>query len=121
VARIEVSSTGLRPAHARDDKFQVPVVQGFASEATPLHAIYVLAPTNNTDLKLTPLAGFAKLQSLIDNTYRLQFLTGMGLCDWHFRQISALAQHAHVARAERPVGAYLLDELVELLEKDFMA
>lgn len=121
VARIGVPGAGLRPAHARDDKFQVPVAQGFASEATPLHAIYVLTPTNGTGLKLTPLAGFAKLQSLIDNTYRLQFLAGMGLRDWHFRQIGALAQHTHVARAERPAAAYLLDELVELLEKDFLA
>ena len=120
VARIGVSSTGLRNAHAREDKYEFPVVQGFESEATPLHAIYALAPTNSTELRLIPLAGFDKLQSLIDNTYRLQFLTGMGLCDWHFRQICALAQRTHVARAERPADAYLLDELVELLEKDFL-
>lgn len=119
VHRLEASKTDLRPAHARQEKYQYPIRAGFPAEALPLHAIYVLTPGTCNELKLTPLSGFAKLQALIDNTYRLHFLSGMGLLDWHFSQVSLLANHITVSRVERPMDSYLLKELVDLLESDF--
>jgi len=121
VDRLGMESTKLTPARASLEKYHFPVVQGFASEATPLYAVYVLETTNSREVSLTPLTGFAKIKTLTDNTYRGHFLKGMKLADQHFRQIGAVAEHARVVRVERPDGAFRLDELVDLLEKDFVS
>ncbi len=120
VHQLDATEAGLRPAHARQEKYQFPIHSEFPAEALPLHAIYVLSPVVGNKLELTTLTGFAKLQSLIDNTYRLQFLSGMGLHDWHFSKVCELAKHVHVALAERPIDSYILNALADLLENDFL-
>lgn len=121
VERLGVTSTKLRPARAQLEKFHYRLEQPPLEHEYPLHAIYLLAPTNSSTITITPLSGFDKIQRLNDNTYRNQFLTGMKLAETHFRQIAVIAQHAKVARVTRPDNSYQLDELAALLQEDFLA
>lgn len=121
VERLGVTSSKLRPARAQLEKFHYRLDQPPLEHPLPLHAIYLLAPTNSNTITITPLSGFDKIQRLNDNTYRSQFLTGMKLASTHFRQIAAIAQYTKVARVTRPDNSYQLEELAALLQKDFLA
>lgn len=121
VERLGVNRSHLRPARAQLEKFHYRFEQPPLNDEYPLHAIYLLAPTNNASITITPLPGFDKIQKLNDNTYRSQFLTGMKLAETHFRQIVTVAQHARVARVTRPDNSYQIEELVSLLQEDFLA
>jgi hypothetical protein len=65
------------------------------------------------------LKGFDKIQELTTNTYRLPFLTSMQLTNQHFQQAQALARQARVVRITRPPQPFLLDELADMIERDF--
>ncbi len=121
VERLGITNSKLRPARAQLEKFHYRLEQPPLEHEYPLHAIYLLAPTNSSTITITPLSGFDKIQKLNDNTYRNQFLTGMKLVETHFRQIAAVAQHARVARVTRPDSSYQIEELAALLQKDFLA
>lgn len=121
VERLGVTSSKLRPARAQMEKFHYRLDQPPLEHEYPLHAIYLLAPTNSSTITITQLTGFDKIQKLNDNTYRSQFLTGMKLAETHFRQIAAVAQHARVALVARPDSSYQIEELVGLLQEDFLA
>ena len=60
-----------------------------------------------------------KISAILSNTYRPHFLNGLGGKARHFKQCLVVATHAKVSRVTRPSDKFLLDELVELLEKDF--
>ncbi len=119
IAHIGMDSTGLKQAHARENKFQVPVSNSFAEEPSSLHAIYVINPLADVAIEITPLDGFAKIHSLTEHTYRGQFLEGMKLTSRHFSQISAVAAHAHMFRVDRPIDAVRIEEVADCIENNF--
>jgi hypothetical protein len=120
MAHIGMDNTGLKLAHARENKYQVPVSSTFASEPTSLHAIYIINPGDDTAITITPLDGFAKIHSLTEHTYRGQFLEGMKLTTQHFTQINAVARHACICRVDRPKDASRIEELADRIEDDFL-
>jgi hypothetical protein len=121
VAKLGLAGAGLTPARTKLEKYQLPVGQGFSGEGLPLRAVYLLNPTNAPRCSLEPVKGFNKIQELTDNTYRRQFMQGMRRSHVHFRHIGAVAQHARVARVERPDAAFQLEELADLIEQDLRA
>lgn len=119
VERLGVAHSKLRRARTQLEKFHYRLEHPHLPMEYPLRAVYLLTPSNSPDIAITPLTGFDKIQTLTDNTYRGQFLTGMQLTAQHFRQIAAIAAHAMVARVSRPHNTYQLDELVDMLQRDF--
>jgi hypothetical protein len=85
----------------------------------PFRLVYVIVTTNTQDFALQPLQGTDRFQAIANNTYRLRFLEGLGLKVSHFGQVMATAKHLRVCRVTRPRYPFLLDELADLLEKDF--
>jgi hypothetical protein len=85
-----------------------------------IKVVYALYTSDNQEaVHLMPLKGFDKIQELTANTYRLPFLTGMRLASQHFQQAQALARQARVVRVSRPPQPFLLDELADIIERDF--
>jgi hypothetical protein len=117
-----VLSLGSDPAHLQlthtaQEKYEFPL-QDFHPGPAAILAVYTLALAEGADLRLEALKGFDKVQALTTNTYRLQFLSGMQLHKEFFNRALSLAQQARIVQVTRPRQPFLLNELVDLVERD---
>lgn len=100
------------------EKYFLPVDFALHTPA-PLQAVFILKSTNLNKLEFTPLLGAEKIDPLIENTYRMRFLHGLGGKKDHFKQCAAVAAKAEVCRVVRPDKGFLLDELMDLVTTRF--
>jgi len=110
--------TALRRVRVNLEKYAVPLRSAFSIQPLPLCAVYELATTNTGTFTLAPLHGKEKLALLMHNTYRKQWLRGMGKTAANFQQCAGTSRCVNVSRVVRPQYPFLLDELVDLLEKE---
>ncbi len=103
----------VRRARPNLKKFHVPLAKGFASEPSPVHAIYLLARTGAARSSVTPVSGFNKVAELVNVIYRRRFCAETDYLD----RLTRLARH-RVVRFERSSSASL-QETADLLESDF--
>jgi hypothetical protein len=101
-------------------KYFLPV-EDIPDTPIPLQSVFVLETTNTEKTDITPLKGGEKIDPLIDNTYRLRFLEGLGGKKDHFEQCAAVAAKAAVYRTIRPKKGFLLDELMDIVEARFLS
>jgi hypothetical protein len=85
----------------------------------PLKSVFVLETTNTDKMEVTALKGKEKIEPIINNTYRLRFLNGLGGKKEHFRQCAAVASKTNVYKVLRPKKGFLLNELMAMLEAKF--
>ena len=102
------------------DKFKVPAGQGGGMEPLRFRKVYVLSPGHENRIAIHPLEGMARFGAIRDNTYRKKFVDGLGQSREHFRAVSAIGKFVPVYRVERPRKPFLLEELADRLEHDFM-
>ncbi len=100
------------------EKYFMPVEHRY-DKPVPLKAVFNLEITDTDQIEITALKGGAKINPLIGNTYRLGFLDGLGGKKEHFQQCAAVAAQTSVYRVARPRKGFLLDELMDVLEKKF--
>ena len=100
-------------------KFRVASPHNFETEASPLLAIYLLKPSEQTQIEIKPLIKFEKIKILLENTYRSYTIQVLNLEKPHFEFCANLAANSILKCAERPKNAFLIDELTDLLENDF--
>lgn len=103
------------------EKYGLPVKAGFCAEPAPLDRIYVLSTTNTDRFELASVSSLEKFSTLVKNTYRFRFTEGLGSKPEHFNQCVMVGRHAEVRRVERPSRGFRLNELMDLIEKDFQA
>jgi hypothetical protein len=118
IARLGSDARQLQQTHTQQEKYDFPL-NTFHRGAAPVTAVYALYTADQAGIHLTPLHGFDKVRELTANTYRLHFLTGMQLEPQHFQQAQTLARQARLVRVTRPRQLFLLDELADLIERDF--
>lgn len=87
----------------------------------PLHTVFILESNNTDKMAITPLQGNEKIDPLIENTYRMRFLHGLGGKKDHFKQCAAVAAKAGVCQVVRPNKGFLLKELMDLVETKFIS
>lgn len=100
------------------EKYFLPV-DSCQHTPVPLQAVFILKSTNKDALAITPLPGNEKIDPLIENTYRMHFLHGLGGKKDHFKQCAAVAAKAEVCKVVRPDKGFLLDELMDLVAERF--
>jgi len=101
------------------EKYCLPLREGFSNNSSPLKRVYELAVSNSQDLEHTTLQGMDKLVVLIRHTYRPEFLAGILGKKSHFEQCGQAARHCQVSRLVRPSRPFRLEELADLVEKDW--
>lgn len=90
----------------------------YHSEALLLGGVYILQTKNTDGIQMESLKGIEKFNALKNNTYRLNFIKGLGNTESHFNHISTLASHCPVKRIIRSSKTFSLHELLNLIEQE---
>lgn len=115
------SQKDLKQVFNKIEKYEVPIVL-HQTTAIKIKEFYEL---NHSDMinevSLKKITGIEKINLLISNTYRYSMLNALenGL-KTHLQQISELAKTINTYKIIRPAHQYLLDELADLIEAQFI-
>lgn len=118
--KLEKDHGALASVRLRQDmeKYFLPV-ENDHQKPVPVKTVFILNTANHDDMKVTALNAGEKIEPIINNTYRLKFLNGLGGKKEHFQLCAAVAAQTSVYRVVRPSKAFLLSELMDMLEKYF--
>lgn len=93
------------------DKYDVPTTIMASSAPTRLVALYELARSTTSELRISRLRGVDAINALVANTYRGGFLTAADEVKNHLSQCLQIAQQIPIFRAERPWGVEQFDDV----------
>lgn len=115
--KLDIDTSKLQRVHLDLDKYSFPFQQTFKL-SLPLAAIYVLSSDDQSEFKIHELKGMKAFEALLQNSYRMFFLEGLGLMPAHFRHCSDLANRISVVHISRPEEGFQLDELINVIIAD---
>lgn len=98
------------------DKFVVPLGDGYCPHPVPLRAIHVLVDREEGEPEFAVLRGFDRVQYLLENLYRPQYLQGQSTQNNLMRIAGSIAQQATIAAVTRQRAPELIPALVGFLE-----
>lgn len=116
--RLDIDPTGLKRVRAGLEKSYVPAHERFASEPLPVSHVYLLGSHNLDEITLEPMIGHDRVGTLVRNTYRRNYLDGLGGKERHFEACVELARQARIVRVARPAGGFRITELADRIEAD---
>lgn len=97
-------------------KYRKPVQDSITNEAIKAEKIIILGTKNSEDFESKQVKGIEKFNMLKNNTYRFQFVEGLGVTKKHFEMVSKLAGEVEVWQVRRPSSPLLLEELADYVE-----
>ncbi len=100
------------------EKFNYPVDRAFCEKPKKLEAIYVLHPGDSTEVKIRPLSGLEKLESLRPHLYKMRFADAVRNWPPVLAKICRLADSVRVNVLERPSEGVTIEEVAEAIDKD---
>jgi len=112
------NTKNLKKIRLQIEKYACPLEQGFCKKPLPIAAMYILLTHNQNDFVLEPLTGMDKFDPIKNNTYRMQYLEGLGLKAQHLQRSGQLASQINVTRITRPDHDFQLDKLIDILIND---
>jgi hypothetical protein len=98
------------------DKFVVPMHEGYCPASAPLKAIHILADREDGDPQFEIVRGFDRVQRLLENLYRPQYLKGQETQSDLMRLAGHIAQETPIVRVSRKRDPELIDGLIDFLE-----
>ena len=101
-------------------KFAVTARDRFNLKPLPIKKIYVLSPYNKSDIEISELSGMKKFNALRSQTYRCKFVNGLGNEAIHFKITGLVGKQVPLFLVYRPLKQFLLKELSDVLEEDFL-
>lgn len=116
-----VSTEGVPRVINKFDKFELPAAIQ-ADCPIPLRRVYVLersAEDGPSGVSIEKLDEARSLEVLLNNTYRYEFLKGLGLRERHFRTCVAALRDVDVCRLSRQWDLAQLDVVLEHLAADW--
>ena len=103
------------------DKTQLDLRRYFSPVSAPVHHIYALHVHDSPDVCIVPKNTFGALASVIENTYRAEFLNQQSLRNSHFGLVTELVNHTRVFDVYRPKAPCDPERLARALEQHFLA
>ena len=101
------------------DKFVVPMGEGYCTDPAPLRAIHVLGTHENGAPSFEVLRGFDRVQRLLENLYRPQYLTGQSTQIDLMRMAGQIAQQTTIAEVRRRRDPQAIDAMIAFLESSW--
>lgn len=101
-------------------KYRVNISSSFKEDMVRIGKIYCICPYNEKSVEFEKVLGMDKLNLVINNTYRMNFLKGQGGEKEHFIQSAALANAVEIKNLCRPKGQCSLEAIVEKIEGELV-
>jgi hypothetical protein len=118
-AKIGEDADVLPRARTLLEKYSLCFHDHFDATPLPVRLLYILETNEDERFEVTRLQGMEKLEGLLHNTYRLLFIDDIDQRRLHFQLCVSLGSKIIMSRVQRPRQTFRLNELVELLERDF--
>jgi hypothetical protein len=109
----------IEPARFDVDKFLVPLREGYCPHPVSLRAIHVLVDHDESEPAFVPLKGFDRVQHLLENLYRPEYLKGQGTQSELMRMAGIIASHSAMAIVARRRDLNAIGGLVTFLESSW--
>ena len=108
------SSEGL--VHVRSDmqKYYLPIAN-FHAEPAPIRSIIHLTTSNETALKINPIDPMHSVEVLSRFIFRKNFIEGMNLRPFAFKQVTRTVDQAIMLRVTRPITPIAPRELAQMI------
>jgi len=103
------------------DKFVVPMGDQYCIEQKPLRAVHILNWHDEDQPAFTALQGIGRIQHLLGNLYRLQFLEGQATKSAHLQMAATIAQSASIISVSRKRDTGRIGDLVDFLEAEWQS
>ena len=105
-----------------DDKLKyiIPVEDNFKKEEVPLKGICFLKVRDVRKLSITEVRGKDKLDTLVENIYRIEVLKALGINSKHIKEYVNLLSQIPMYSMIRPRGEFTIDRQIELIEDLFI-
>ncbi|HEV2483993.1 MAG TPA: hypothetical protein VGT08_00510 [Terracidiphilus sp.] len=101
------------------DKFVVPVGEDYSPHPVPLKAIHILADHESVAPAFEVLRGFDRVQRLLENLYRPQYLKGQSTQSDLMRMAGLIAQKTTMVEVTRRRDPEAIEGLVGFLELEW--
>jgi len=99
-------------------KYNIKLGDSFSETHKPLKAIFILNTDNNEEITHKKIESFYKIQALINNTYRMNFIGGEESHELHLKQCGKISSAVEIFRITRPKNKFVVEEMIELIEKE---
>ena len=101
------------------DKATMAFPDEFESTPMPVACIYLVQPSAGVEAEIQSVGPLVRISDLVEHTYRLNFVKGLGLQQSHFRQVARLAARVRLTRVIRPHDKFRIEKLADLITGDF--
>jgi len=113
-----IDSSELQRDYFRADKYHLPAAGNFCIDPVPLGHINILQFSDDPSApRMDNIKPAHAVHLLRDNTYRYQYISGLGLTRSHFLDCVRLAKSTHVHYLTRPRNHAALAETQRLIEQ----
>jgi len=99
-------------------KYNIKLGDSFSETHKPLKAIFILNTDNNEEITHKRIESFYKIQALINNTYRMNFIGNSENRGLHLKQCGKISSAVEIFRITRPKNKFVVEEMIELIEKE---
>jgi hypothetical protein len=121
LSSFDINTDGLQRDYSRADKFHMSPSNRFWNEPVPLRHVNVLQFSDaGTDPCIEDLKPASAVHLLRNNTYRFQYISGLGLTRSHFLDCVRLARSIGVHYLNRPRRHSALAECQQLIEQQML-
>jgi len=116
---IGLDPAGMKRVRPELEKYNYPIKPNFSLDPQPLRGIYALEASNQEEISFKPLKGLEKIGALARNIVGRRYLAAIGRQTDQFAAIAAVAERQRICSVVRPEKSFLLEELLDALEKDW--
>lgn len=118
LAQFEIDCAELQRDYFRADKFHLPVSDRFWIDPVPLQHIYFLRFVEDAAApSIEDIHSAHGVHLIRNNTYRFQYISGLGLMRSHFLDCVKLARHAQLHFLDRPRRHAAMTDCQRLVEE----
>ncbi|MGH4119451.1 hypothetical protein [Clostridium sp.] len=100
-----------------EDKYAVKVDKGYSSGPVPISAIFELSQEECTGVEVKQILGIDKLNSLLKNIYRVEYLKTLGIWPDYFKKCLNVSKDTKFFKLIRPAGIFSIEDQVRLIKE----